>query len=353
MCCRSDDLDMESINRDKTISKNLAADKRRLREEFKLLLLGGGESGKSTIAKQLKILYYNGFNPDERIEYIPIIHANIHNSVQSIVKAAKFLGISFMNEETQEIGEEFMGNFINKISQSLGQKIEEFWKDEAIPGIMDRRNEFQILDNTEYFVKNINRVTVQDYIPSDEDIIRSRAATTGIIETSFTIEKKKFILVDVGGQRSERKKWMHCFDNVSALLFCVAISAFDLTLYEDNITNRMHEALKLFHEVCASKWFTATAIILFLNKSDLFKIKLAEGKSISAAFPEFNHGTDYEASTDFIQSKFTNIIDPLTKRRRDIYSHITTATDTSNIMVVFDAVKNYVITEALKRSGFT
>ena len=40
-------------------------------------------------------------------------------------------------------------------------------------------------------------------------------------------------MVDVGGQRSERKKWIHCFEGVTAILFCVALSAYDLTLEED------------------------------------------------------------------------------------------------------------------------
>lgn len=45
--------------------------------------------------------------------------------------------------------------------------------------------------------------------------------------------------------RSERKKWIHCFENVSAILFCAGISEFDQVLYEDNRTNRIHEALNL------------------------------------------------------------------------------------------------------------
>lgn len=82
-------------------------------------------------------------------------------------------------------------------------------------------------------------------------------------------------LVDVGGQRSERKKWMHCFQDVTAVIFCVALSEYDLKLYEDDTTNRMQESLKLFREICNSKWFTDTAVILFLNKKDLFADKIS------------------------------------------------------------------------------
>lgn len=40
-------------------------------------------------------------------------------------------------------------------------------------------------------------------------------------------------MFDVGGQRSERKKWIHCFEGVTAIIFCVALSAYDLVLAED------------------------------------------------------------------------------------------------------------------------
>lgn len=55
--------------------------------------------------------------------------------------------------------------------------------------------------------------------------------------------------MDVGGQRSERRKWLHCFDNVTAVLFLVALNEYDMVLEEDNRTNRMEESLKLFQKL--------------------------------------------------------------------------------------------------------
>ena len=81
-------------------------------------------------------------------------------------------------------------------------------------------------------------------------------------------------MFDVGGQRNERKKWIHCFEGVTAVLFVAAISAYDQVLYEDENTNRMVEALNLFSEICNSNWFRDTAMILFLNKRDLFMEKI-------------------------------------------------------------------------------
>lgn len=71
------------------------------------------------------------------------------------------------------------------------------------------------------------------YLPTDQDILRSRVKTTGITETTFLIGDLTYKIFDVGGQRSERKKWIHCFENVTALVFLVSLSEYDQMLYED------------------------------------------------------------------------------------------------------------------------
>ena len=86
-------------------------------------------------------------------------------------------------------------------------------------------------------------------------------------------------MFDVGGQRSERKKWIHCFENVTALVFLVSLSEYDQMLYEDesvvsplfyfrilfrthqDLQNRMQEALTLFDSICNSRWFVKTSIV--------------------------------------------------------------------------------------------
>jgi len=93
-------------------------------------------------------------------------------------------------------------------------------------------------------------------------------------------------MFDVGGQRSERKKWIHCFEGVTAIIFCVALSGYDLVLAEDEEMNRMIESMKLFDSICNNKWFVETSIILFLNKKDLFEEKIAKSP-LTICFPEY------------------------------------------------------------------
>jgi len=156
-------------------------------------------------------------------------------------------------------------------------------------------------------------------------------------------------MVDVGGQRSERKKWIHCFQDVTAVIFCVALSEYDLKLYEDETVNRMHESLKLFDEICNSKWFLNVSVILFLNKSDLFREKIKK-VDLKVAFPEYDGGLDFEKAANFIQEKFVSLNKNPTQKQ--IYPHITCATDTQNIKFVFNAVKNIILHKALDATGF-
>jgi guanine nucleotide-binding protein G(i) subunit alpha len=113
-------------------------------------------------------------------------------------------------------------------------------------------------------------------------------------------------MFDVGGQRSERKKWIHCFENVTTILFLVAISEYDQLLLEDETVNRMQEALTLFDSICNSRWFVKTSIILFLNKIDRFREKLPLSP-MRNYFPDYEGGDDYNAACDYILNRFVSL----------------------------------------------
>ena len=118
------------------------------------------------------------------------------------------------------------------------------------------------------------RISAEDYIPTQLDVLKTRVRTIGIMETQFFYKEMHFKMVDVGGQRSERKKWLHCFEDVTAIIFCTALSGYDLVLEEDSKVNRMTESMKLFDTVCNNRLFTNTSMIVFLNKIDIFREKM-------------------------------------------------------------------------------
>jgi len=332
----------------KEINTMLRDEKKRLESEVKLLLLGAGESGKSTVAKQMKIIHLQGFTKEECMAYKSIIFNNVIGSMKVLLHAAnerkipisqKAIADKFLNDSTY-----FGGN----ITPPIAADVSKLWKDEGVQKAYARQSEFQLNDSARYYFENVERLAAEDYIPTEQDVLRSRAKTTGIIETEFTVERTSFKMVDVGGQRSERKKWMHCFQDVTAVIFCVALSEYDLKLYEDGETNRMHESLKLFREICNSRWFIDTAMILFLNKRDLFEEKIKK-TDLSITFDDYKGGCNYENAVAFIKDKFLSQNE---NPKKHIYTHVTCATDTGNIQVVFNAVKDIILHRVLDDSGF-
>jgi len=332
---------------DDPITKQLALDKEMQKHQVKLLLLGAGESGKSTIAKQMKIIHLNGFTDEERADFKPVIWGNIVGSMLVLVEASQNLSIPLQETEiSKKVLEEGYFNG-NNFSSSIAQDIKILWADPGIKKTFARSNEFQLNDSAEYYFNEIDRIGADNYIPNVQDVLRSRAKTTGIIETDFTVEKTHFTLVDVGGQRSERRKWMHCFQDVTAVIFCAALSGYDLKLSEDETTNRMHEALKLFKDICNTKWFADTAIILFLNKRDIFEKKI-QRVPLTVCFPDYTGNSTAEEASVYITDQF---LAQNENPRKMIYTHKTCATDTENITVVFKVVQDIILTNILDRLG--
>ena len=153
---------------------------------------------------------------------------------------------------------------------------------------------------------------------------------------------------DVGGQRSERRKWIHYFDNVEAIIFITAISEYDQVLYEDDSTNRMIESMNLFSSICNSNYFYSTAVILFLNKKDLFMEKI-QRVNITAAFPDYDGGQNYAEAVAFIKSKFSDL--NMFPEKKTIYMHETCATDTNQVQLVISSVIDTIIQKNLQKAG--
>jgi len=105
-------------------------------------------------------------------------------------------------------------------------------------------------------------------------------------------------MIDVGGQRGERSKWIHQFEDVTAIIYCVGISEYDQVIREDGKTNRLHESLDVFTSVCQNEWLAGKPIILFLNKKDIFAEKIKR-TNLNVCFPDYNGTKAFLASFYF------------------------------------------------------
>lgn len=352
MGCGGSKEDSSARERNDAIEAQLKKDRMNMRNEVKMLLLGAGESGKSTVLKQMKLINEGSYTREERESYIEIILSNTIQSMRVILDAMEMMGIQLADPANQERANIIMSLPHQIESDSLPPQVTDavagLWKDAGVLDAFERSREFQLNDSAKYYFDSIQRIGTPGYLPTDQDVLRSRVKTTGITESHFQIGELRYKLFDVGGQRSERKKWIHCFESVTAILFLVAISEYDQSLYEDESINRMQESLALFDSICNSRWFVKTSIILFLNKIDLFKQKI-ETSDISTYFPDFTgRPGDVQAGCEYFSHRFQAMNQ---NPQKQVYVHLTCATDTSQIKFVLSAVNDIVIQANLRDCG--
>ncbi|ODQ64737.1 guanine nucleotide binding protein, alpha subunit [Nadsonia fulvescens var. elongata DSM 6958] len=407
-----EDSSQSARRRNNDIEAQLLLGHNQSRNEFKILLLGTGESGKSTVLKQMRLIHSQNFDAKERKKYAMVVWADAIQSMKILISQCYILGIPLDSDrDTSENGCNMMlranpreltdhqiddyvlkydttpvrarrlyGSYeddriyesvvygnkdlladsvetppIPQYSKHAGFKlayrkevanaISLLWlHDKGIQRCLARSNEFQLEASAEYYFDNISKFADEAYLATDLDILKGRIKTTGITETLFKTGHLTFRMVDVGGQRSERRKWIHCFEDVTTILFVVALSEYDQVLFEDETMNRMQEALVLFEEICKSRWFQRTSIILFLNKTDIFRQKI-QFNPIRNYFPEYQGvQDDFESGCQFFMKLFL-------QRNRQVYVHFTCATNTKNMTFVMAAVTDMIIQQNLKQSG--
>jgi len=194
------------------------------------------------------------------------------------------------------------------------------------------------------------KIAEDGWNPEVEDVLRSRARTTGIVTTEFVVQEHHFKMFDVGGQKSERKKWVPFFEGVDCVLFVAAISGYNKTLFEDGETNRMTDALELFEKTVKEKMLEKSSLVLFLNKCDLFQEEIKRFPiTVSPPLADYKGDGSYKDTTKFIQDKFDSLVPPT----RDCTIHVTCATDRQNVKIVFDSVREHVLNESLAAAGLT
>ncbi|XP_068609484.1 guanine nucleotide-binding protein subunit alpha-14-like [Brachionichthys hirsutus] len=338
-CCLSSE-DTEKLRVHKEIEKQLRRDGLDSQREFKLLLLGTGESGKSTFIKQMRILHGSGYNEGERKGFAQLVFQNIVTAIQALIYAMRTLQLHYVDDNNVSLAEKLCQLEADKVStldQGQGDAIKRVWNDHGVQMCYDRRREFQLSDSAKYYLGDMDRITAPAYVPTLQDILRVRVPTTGIIEYPFEISKVIFRMVDVGGQRSERRKWIHCFENITSIMFLAAISEYDQVLYESATDNRLVESLALFKTILSYSWFQDSSTILFLNKTDLLEEKIS-ASHLATYFPAYTGPKgNAQSAKDFILLLYK---EHHGKRRKALYTHYTCATDTENIRVVFKAVKD-------------
>jgi len=276
-----------------------------------------------------------GYKRDELLEFKAIIFSNLITQMRVLSTAALKTNITFTKFESKAKAEKLLNAEI-EWNNEISKDIADLWSDGGIQEIYSKSDrQFVLNDSASYFFDNIQRISASDYLPNEDDVLRARVRSTGIEEAFFIFDNLAFRMIDVGGQRNERRKWIHCFDEVTAVIFCAALSEYDQKLREDDTQNRMMESLLLFEDIVNCPPFKAIPFIIFLNKTDLFREKL-EKVPLNTLFTDYTGGAEFDKACDFVKSKFILQI----RGEKSVYPHYTCAVSTENIKTVFKDVRD-------------
>jgi len=180
-----------------------------------------------------------------------------------------------------------------QINSANVHHFKDLWKDPGILRAFDNRSKFQLPDSAQYYFDRLDAIAAPGYIPTEQDILRSRVKTSGIVVNDFLVEGNEFKMIDVGGQRNERKKWIACFEGVTAVLFIGVLSEYDLVLSEDDSQNRMVETLTLFEEICKSPFFCENCHDFDVEQAGFFSRQNSNGASQCMSIVFRLHGAPY------------------------------------------------------------
>jgi hypothetical protein len=308
--------------------------------------------------KQVRRMYGDTFDHEERIEFRVHIHEFVLLTLRNL----------FANEEDDEelifikdlgalsdkaqAGADVIRTCGTAINSEIASAIKDFWSDELVKTAFEEYANINLAHTCKNFIEDVDRIAADDYVPTDQDILWQRRTTAGLIEQKLVIDDTSFMMVDVGGQKSERRKWAHQFTEVSVVVFVVSLSSFDEAVWEDENANGLDIALQVFDVVCNTEWLVRPNIVLFFNKEDLFKEKINGGTELSRcpAFADYEGAAcDSDAALEAITGKFKKKFSEskMSLRQsvapdmqtslstRELYVEVTCAYDEDSIKVAF------------------
>jgi len=336
---------------------------------MRVLILGAGETGKSTIIKQLQVAYQQTASFDMNL-YKEWIQRNTIESAMQAVSIAKSQDV----ELDSELLEYIEGMDDGQLTPAMAAEIQKLWKEPKLQTAVITNQKSPttwILDQAPFYFENAARFAEAGYTPTDEDIVRTRVLTVGTKEFSFSDKvTAEFLaeylpiaanlisgaevtpggcfcdlpwqLVDVGGQRNERRKWLHVLDDVVCLVWTVGLTEYSQVMREDASQKRILESLELFDKWANNKVFDGVPLLIVFTKLDYYEAQW-DAAAFKATFPEFDGSSPKEGIAHLKQ-----IFKARYKGSGTVDEFVVNTTDMKHLGKLMHKIKSVVATQ---RSG--
>ncbi|CAL1706127.1 unnamed protein product [Somion occarium] len=296
---------------------------------------------KSNLFEQMKVIHRGGFSEQERNSYKEVVFSKTLQSMRAVLEVMDRVKIQVASENLAR--RSIILNLPPKLQGGVlagefADTLRKLSKDPAVKDVVSHSRNFQLDKSATYYLNSLDRIMASGYVPTDRDILQLqvKATSSGITETILNVGEMSYKLLGVASQRfTQRRKWIHCFENVTAVMFVVSLSKYDETVY----VNKSVASLTMFESICNERWFTKTSIILLLNDIDKFAEKLPNSP-LGDYFPDCTGGNDYDAACAYLLNRFVSLNQ---NTKRQIYAHYTCATDMQQVKFVLSAIQDILL----------
>ncbi|KAL9124505.1 MAG: hypothetical protein Q9217_006167 [Psora testacea] len=277
----------------------------RVQQPTKIWLAGSGESGKSTIMKQMRISYADGFSVVEREQAHQTIFSNLLGAFKYLIAEMIDMRMVYKSRESILHKNLIQGANTYTINQDYLVAMKGLWAEESMQHILVRGKGYALYDNLEYFMSRIDQIFSECRVTCDEDILRARLVDSGISKDVFNVHGRPYQLFDASGDRSQRGKWKWLLaeENPHGIVFVASLSAYNSCLLEDTTVNQFDETTELFKFIVERPETLNVPIIILLNKTDSFKARI--GRTVKNQWPDYMEaeGRSYDAMLNFLRNK--------------------------------------------------
>ncbi|KAF7319596.1 G-protein alpha subunit [Mycena chlorophos] len=358
--------------RSREIDRQLAQAFAAAQTECTILLAGTQGAGKSTIMKQactMKIIHHGSFTDEELAEYQQDIRSNAIDAAREMLRALEHGGPA--EDRRQKLIEVFAAE---TLSDAMAKAIHELWTDsDVVDWFLRHAPETILTDNASYFLEHILRIAAPGYVPTQDDVLRARVSNAQTTEMTFAMTRYTFKVVDIGGQPTESRKWLHYFERRyyhAHFLRSIGrlqegqIAKTHLFLLVELAQDRLRESRASFESLINSRYFRRTTIVLFLNKFDLFRDHLNKAP-MDQHFPDYTAGPDSVKAVKYILWRFMQLnhaklaiypqyVKPFSisfAHDRSITNAIEMDIGNNSVRSVLNTIKETILRGALRDSG--
>ena len=218
------------------------------------------------------------------------------------------------------------------------------------------------LEFMDEFIADLDRVSSAAYVPTFQDILHSHVRTTGVWDHKLEFNGYDTVIRDVGGVRSERRKWPYLFEGVDAVIFVAAVGEFDQMLYEDHEQNSLDESLDLFKDLVQGQGVFKgvlaedVPVFLVLNKTDVLLDKLEQTDKLAGRQktsllltydgPNIDDGVSKDAVFEYVSEHIKHQFLRYNKdTNKHVYPFFLNATDEAQFVEMFNAIMDILINE--------